>query len=505
MPDNSRELLQKYNRNSAHLTVLYDQLDKKSEELENLKESQARQEKAARTLCEMILRKEQDVRTEEEKKKGVKGEAPWFTLSTVKLIEKAQESYEKSFEKATKDKITFVEAYSKKIGVMQKILNENVEQLKKLEKELQEAEKAGAKGKEEIQKDSVAAKEGKSSEKDLRGKKNILGNTEIKGAVTEADMLESLGDDIEKLQVEKENSKKKGKGRQGESFPVSDNAQKVLDKKEEAVQKKKAEEKKKDPGRFKEVLETMTQNEKNVLICMGEQGFSELKEVISNMESLISESKTRTYMKDLMAKGFLTGKSLVLPMVPNLNLFWLSESGKDLYRELTGKEPVLSMAEKVKKEHTSLEHGYGIMKMTEKINGSGYVKANQAEASCFRNRKQIKLADGKAFVPDIVISNETEILMYIEYETTKCTEADFMDKCDKFVQVADTLNFIVPGLNEEEVLKKHAEKWLVSARKRGIFGKPITIRVATIKTIIDSCKKDELSWNWEKRINSSKK
>ena len=61
MPESANDLLQKYNRARTHVAVLYDQLDKKTEELNTIKKEQERQDKMTRTFCQSILRKEHDV------------------------------------------------------------------------------------------------------------------------------------------------------------------------------------------------------------------------------------------------------------------------------------------------------------------------------------------------------------------------------------------------------------------------------------------------------------
>ena len=519
MPDHSN-LLQKYNRASAHLSILYDQLEKKTAELEELRESQVRQDKVTRTLCETILRKEQDVRTDEDKKKGAKGESPWFTYSTIKLLEKAQESYEHSFKESVDEKKNFVSQYNKKMKALNEIIQNTIEdmraleeELKKVSKEKAELEKNISEGKYVDKKDTAnGSQESKDDRKwkeaKEKGQKTYLGHTQVHGAVVdEEEMLAMVDEDIDKIQTAAGNNKKKNK------FPVTPSAKRVLDAKETAEEKKQAEkdEKKQTESRnqeFEELLSTMPENMKKIFLCIGEKGISEFNDLIGAVGDGISGAKIRACLPDLERKELLKRETLNLPLTTKLTVFWLSGYGKRLYKHITGKEPAESKAEKIKKEHTTLEHGYSIADITRLINQSNYAKNMNAKASCIRDRKQIKLPDGKAFVPDITITSEDKVLMYIEYETTKCTEADFIDKCSKFVQVSDNLNFIVPGKNEVEILKGHAEKWLEIAKKKKIFSKPITIRVGTprgIKTADNDNKNaDNLAWEWEKRINAAK-
>ena len=291
-------------------------------------------------------------------------------------------------------------------------------------------------------------------------------------------------------------------------FPFAAFAKRVLDEKESTTEKKEKEEIKDYIQKYDDFLFSMPESMKKILLCIGENGISEISDLLAAMGDEMSAAKILACVNSLGKKKLLRGEKLKLPLTAQLNVFWLSNWGKNLYRHMAGREPAESKAERFRKEYATLEYGYSISEVVAMLNQTNFAKNMGAEASCIHGRKQIKLPDGKTFVPDITITSGNKVLMYIEYETAKCTEADFIDKCSKFVQVSDSLNFIVPGKKEMEKVKDHIEKWMETEKEKNFFLDFVTIRVGTPQGIKaednDNKNADSLSWEWESQAGDAK-
>lgn len=137
MPESANDLLQKYNRARTHVAVLYDQLDKKTEELNTIKKEQERQDKMTRTFCQSILRKEHDV----EPGGGKDKEIPWFKMTTIELLEKAEEVYTKKFNESAEKQKELANVYRDKLDAFAKLVKSTNKTIRELEEKLKEAKK----------------------------------------------------------------------------------------------------------------------------------------------------------------------------------------------------------------------------------------------------------------------------------------------------------------------------------------------------------------------------
>lgn len=476
------------------MAVLYDQLEKKTAELEEVINKQSRQDKMTRSFCQSILRKEHDV----EPGGGKDKETPWFRLSTVELLQMAEEKYNEYFDTDTKGKTNLAKDYREKLNTLASLVKKSNSNLRELEEE-------SAKDKKELEelKEKLGMSKAKKEEqkKELKDKSKFGSSWTLtyssggaSGIIEEDidydDMDRKYEEDIKNLN---EASAGKPKG----SFPSTPAAQRVLEEKERAKLSKNQE------NLVREYLSEATESEKAVLVAIGKEGFSESIPIFDFLKNTASASKIRACMQTLVSKKVLIKTIVNTPKTPKLALFQLSDYGKAIYEAMEGKPPVLSKAEKIKKEHSTFEHGYAIIQIAEALEETPFVKKKNGKVTCMTGRKQIKVDENQAFVPDITIDTGGKLPIYIEYETTKGTQEYFNCKCDKFAKVTNRLNFIVPNQESLDTIKNHANKWIEKTKKEKTLEHPVTICMATFKTIQASDRPDKLNWDEQIRVNRS--
>ena len=141
-----------------------------------------------------------------------------------------------------------------------------------------------------------------------------------------------------------------------------------------------------------------------------------------------------------------------IPGSPNFHVYELTKLGTDCFTFLFGKEPIESDAEAIRKQHTTLEHGYGIQRTAELIKTHPYTKSLQDSDVVYITRDKgntIKTSQRRSYIPDIIIKyknkDKEQKQQFIEYETGKCTVTDFADKCIKIACISKYINIIVPN------------------------------------------------------------
>ena len=163
------------------------------------------------------------------------------------------------------------------------------------------------------------------------------------------------------------------------------------------------------------------------------------------------------------------------------NIYSLSETGRKVYKMLFSANPVESEKEKIRRQHTSLEHGYFIKTVGKELENKGYEVFDSPE-DCIR----IPLVandegDSKLRVEaDLIIKKgDTEYVIECEMGTT--SDSDMNKKLDKLILVTNTISFI---MNNQESLNKtltKVDKWITKKGRDNLKG--YTFRFTTLDTL----------------------
>ena len=216
----------------------------------------------------------------------------------------------------------------------------------------------------------------------------------------------------------------------------------------------------------------------NILDIIGSEGLAKYPDIErSAVEKFpeIVKSKLRTATQQLYRMKVLDQEALKLPLTPRVFIYRLTDIGERLYRSRFEKTPVESEADRVRREHDNIEHGYGIIDLEKVLIESGRYK----EIHIFNRKRAIPLPNQRQYIPDIIcIPKQGHYTEYIEYERGTHTQDDFNVKCNKMCKVTRYLNFVAP--NRSVLLKRlrvQIEAWIASRNIESL--RNIRIRLST--------------------------
>lgn len=470
MASHSYQVLKgKYELAISSIHELEQERDDVKTQLKKLQDEHAQLDKNTKYLCETILKKEREK----------KGETPWFKLPLPKMIAEAQTSLENYFPSMEKLYKKLLALNAERTETIAK-LNQDIDKMKESHKReledqsaykdkiidsLKEKLKTGRLDEEEISKVVSSVKTPKAELESIDMDSSSIAFTEE----DTDDLDEIIKESAETFHENHEYTAPIKKG------PPVKNSSKTKEATKKAVEKASQKQTREAENSAKKLKDS----QKLTIRLMGETGFSALPDLINAgtekfpdlpVKSRITASMQQLTREDKWSPGEWPGK-LVEPVkcpVPgstNFCLYRLSELGRDVYRYLFGKDPVEPEMNAIVKNHSSLEHGYGIKRTAEMLMEAKYVKKLQAEVVYMTRDKKytVKTGEKTSYIPDIVLvytgKNGSEYREYYEYETAKCQGTDFFAKCNKIAFFSRAVNIIVPGKDEKEIVLKELEQW----------------------------------------------
>jgi len=238
-----------------------------------------------------------------------------------------------------------------------------------------------------------------------------------------------------------------------------------------------------------ELIKKLPPSQRIVIRAAGESGYSEgteIKQYAKNIgKGQVTESTISSSLRDLtiQSKGsgisILESKTLSIPSTPNAKIYRLTPEGEYIYRELFQAEPRRPEWTALVAEHSSAEHGYGIKRTAELLEGTKWITGGNYSVEYYtREKYRIKTegVENSWFIPDIVLTRkDTEknmtYRMYIEYETGDCTQHDMEVKLNKISRKSARVFFIVPNEPAAQVTAMKVDKWKESAKHSEDFKK----------------------------------
>lgn len=225
-----------------------------------------------------------------------------------------------------------------------------------------------------------------------------------------------------------------------------------------------------------------------VINVIGDKGINEQSEIKSiilqnnvSENSTINDSTINVAISNLLKMHILKRTKIVCGN-RWFYIFELDEMGRRVYIEKYSRNPVISEAAKLIKEHDNLKHGYLIKEATMILEKSGQYKM----VSNSRKKNRINLPNNRACIPDIVCARNKE-LEYFEVECGNHHQADFNDKCNKYRQVTKVINFIVPQNEVLKTIQSQIQGWIQScggheALKKG----EMMVKATTMKKLLEN-------------------
>ena len=199
----------------------------------------------------------------------------------------------------------------------------------------------------------------------------------------------------------------------------------------------------------------LSPNESGIIRMLG-GGMSVGAEIRKAMEisgKPFSEAHRNLAQKSLVA----TEANIKFPGTTTPNVLWLTLTGKQVYKLLTGEFPQIPECEKLKRYHATLEHGYGIRACFRLIRESKrYERINMFA-------EPINLYNGSKYQPDIVGSVKKDDgsydVEYYEYERVRQTPEEYYAKFNKMALIMDEINVIVPNATEHGKMQEYMYTW----------------------------------------------
>lgn len=393
--------------------------------------------KNARELCKSILKKEAEGLQENEDGTPEKDNV-WFRLPTDEMLDQAQKSFER-----------YDGFWKTKIHDAQEINREKTAKIDELQKEL-----------EELREGVVQVQRKKEKKKKVR----IVNAF----AMEEDDDYDEFSRDIAAQTESLNNWESEERRKRNGVFGFLSVA-----KKEEAEERKNTETFSKEE--IEEVISGMTANEKLVLDILGGTGTGDIKGIRDEVSKRLGEAGTkteRTYrgaVADCVAKGLIrqdTDWVVSAPTMGGTRFMCLTKKGRVVYGEISGKKPVLTVYERVRKIYPDVSRGFGVRVTADMIGNSEYYRSRDAVIYCLERRKRLKIDDEQAFLPDITIEMDGERPVYIKYETGTETVHEFAVSANKVFRYSGTMYMIVPNNEVLNIVREYILKWEEAERRK---------------------------------------
>lgn len=487
MAESYSVLYGKYQRALVSIRELEQERDFYDQQLDELKQSYTMIEKNTKTLCETILKKEREK----------KDEKTWFRMSLIDLIATAQTSLENYFPSVEKEFRLFMDRYTAR----QKKITELEEKIEKMEtehkKELMEARIQAAADDENKEDTDKTDEIDNSPENEIDLDSLIPEKTSV--IVEEKDHMEDIIADSVAIMYND------GHVRDitGPKVFNDKKAQKIIDKKVSERSKELCDNINKETLK---TAESLNENQKVVLQAFGETGLSEFKELLleasAKLPGLPNETTSRRALYFLKNTGFVDVTKLSLPGNANMMLYKLTETGRDAFRYLFKKDPVESEMSSIIRNHTSLEHGYGIKKAAQTIEKMDFIQKTESKVYYMTRAKNFTIQTGAdtKYIPDIVIvthDKNEEKTMYIEYETGKCTDIDFFKKCNKIAGIQNPIYIIVPDKDAKDRTEDKIKNWKEYLKENtSVYPRkgPVRIYLSTLLELKEEDTSKGLQW-----------
>lgn len=230
----------------------------------------------------------------------------------------------------------------------------------------------------------------------------------------------------------------------------------------------------------------------HVLELIGKEGISAYTEIesrINDMASDVTKATVRMSVRSLLSMGLLAQEQISDPIRSKFMVYRLSEIGHRLFKEHFGSPPVLSELDIIISQHDNPNHGYGILALAQILRDSNQFDSVVTD----RKSNTIKLRRGGTYIPDIIASVENK-KFYIEYECGTHIQSDFSAKCNKILQVTNSIYIVTP--NRDVLQKRIMPQVAIWIKEKGgyraLTGK--TVRMTTATALRHENPLDEQCW-----------
>lgn len=213
---------------------------------------------------------------------------------------------------------------------------------------------------------------------------------------------------------------------------------------------------------LKDIMDKMPELHWRIIESIAIKKFSENGDIADSLREYYEDiknlpAKTKSGLVEMVNSNILI-KEKVVTGWRTFFVYSLSETGKRIFKEsdiFKGKTIELCEKEVLIKQHSTVNHGYGIKDSANMLISQGY-----KDVSYFPEDNKIELPNGDIYIPDITGNNPiTGEKEYFEFELVHHKQDDFNKKCNKMKTITDKLFFITTTENKREQLKSQINCW----------------------------------------------
>lgn len=239
-------------------------------------------------------------------------------------------------------------------------------------------------------------------------------------------------------------------------------------------------------------MQKLTTYQEEIIKVMGEFGYSETRQIYNEVMKRmnVKETTLKNQMTELITNMIIETEGVASFLRRNLDLYALTPVGQEIYLHLTDKKAIKAEKDRLKTQHSTLEHAYLIKDTATILEDLGYT-----HISFDSKANQIQVAGGNRYVPDIIADFSDTAKTYWEVELAHHTDPDFFEKLQKAAKVTNTVYVIAPNRQAFDKLKKQIGRYQAYVLSKNLKTK-MTIFVGTINQL----KKRELFSNNDCKI-----
>ena len=163
------------------------------------------------------------------------------------------------------------------------------------------------------------------------------------------------------------------------------------------------------------------------------------------------------------------------------NIYSLSDTGIQIYRQIFSTNPVESEKFAIKRQHTSLEHGYFIKTVAKELENKGYEVYDSPEDCIRKPLMALEEGDDKLRVEADLIINKSDNEYLIECEMGTTSDSDMNKKLDKLILVTNVISFIMNNQDSLNKTSAKVDKWITKKGRENLKG--YTFRFTTLDTL----------------------
>lgn len=152
------------------------------------------------------------------------------------------------------------------------------------------------------------------------------------------------------------------------------------------------------------------------------------------------------------------------------HLHALTPLGISLYKSMFSAEPKESEKESIRRQHTSLEHGYFIKAVLKELENKGYEVFDSPEDCIRRPLKVDENGDSNFRVEADLIAKKDNEELIIECEMGTTSQPDMNKKLDKLILVTTDIHFIMNNNESLASTSNKVDRWISKKGKNSLKG-----------------------------------